>query len=79
MTSPSYVPRLAVHLVSSAKAAEQHESERELERETISNRLREAYKMMCQPHNIIPYLGECGRTREERPLFTVDGTDLSNV
>jgi hypothetical protein len=46
--------------------------------ETESNRFREAFKICCVAERILPYLGECGRTREERPLFTVDGEDLSN-
>ena len=44
----------------------------------ISAQMREAYKHTAPAHGIVAYLGECGPTREDRPLFNTDGRDLSN-
>jgi hypothetical protein len=46
--------------------------------QALSERFREEYRRQCAIYGIVPYLGECGRTREERPLFTTDGRDLSH-
>ncbi len=50
----------------------------DIDPETISKQIRDAFIIACAWEKIIPYLGECGQTREERPLFTVDGRDLSD-